>query len=148
MITNIRNFLYDVNIIKPYVSKSYVISIGNIIAGGTGKTPIIIHIAELLKKEGYKVGIITGGYRRKSKGLLVVHDVGKLSTTVDKAGDEAFLVAKKLRVPLLIHDKKYKALKDLDSFFDVDIVLVDDGFHRTPKTRISTKNSTDVLKLQ
>lgn len=130
-ITNIRNFFYDINAIKLYKSDSYVISIGNIIAGGTGKTPIIIHIAELLKLEGYKVGIITGGYRRKSKGLLVVHDVDKLSTTVDKAGDEAFLIAEKLGVPLLIHDKKYKVLKELDSLFDVDIVLIDDGFqHR------------------
>ena len=131
LITNIRNFFYDTNLIKAYNSDSYVISIGNIIAGGTGKTPIIIHIANLLKNEGYKVGIITGGYRRKSKGLIEVHDVDKLSTTVDKAGDEAFMIAKKTHVPLLIHDMKYKALKELDRKFELDIVLIDDGFqHR------------------
>jgi len=131
LITNFRNFLYDKNIFKSVKSNSYVISVGNIITGGTGKTPIIIHIAKLLKSEGFKVGIITGGYRRKSAGLLVVHDEDYLLTTVEKAGDEAYLIAEKLRIPLLIHDKKYKALKELDSLFDVDIVLIDDGFqHR------------------
>ncbi|MER3328982.1 MAG: tetraacyldisaccharide 4'-kinase, partial [Candidatus Kapaibacterium sp.] len=74
-ITRFRNLLYSKEFIKPYKSNSFVISIGNIIAGGTGKTPIIIYLANFLKSEGYKVGIITGGYRRKSKGLLVVHDV-------------------------------------------------------------------------
>lgn len=131
IITNFRNFLYNINVIKPYKSSSCVISIGNIIAGGTGKTPIIIHIAEFLKNEGYNVAIITGGYRRKSKGLLVVHDGKNVCTTVEKSGDEAYLIAKELGIPLLIHDKKYKALKELDNLYSVDFVLIDDGFqHR------------------
>ncbi len=131
LVTRIRNFFYNKGIIKPYKSKSFVISIGNIIAGGTGKTPVIITLAKILKNEGYKVGIITGGYRRKSSGLLVVHDVDNLSTTVDKAGDEAYMIAKETQVPLLIHDKKYMALMEMDKLFDIDIVLIDDGFqHR------------------
>lgn len=131
LITRFRNFLYDKGIIKPYKSKSFVISIGNIIAGGTGKTPVIIYLAQMLKNEGFKVGIVAGGYRRKSKGLLVVHDVGNISTTVDKAGDEAYMIAKEVRTPLLIDDKKYMALMKMDELYDIDIVLIDDGFqHR------------------
>lgn len=131
LIIRFRNFLYNSNIIKPYRSKSYVISIGNIIAGGTGKTPIILYIAQFLQSKNYSVGIIAGGYRRKSKGLLIVHDVDKLLTNVEKAGDEAYLLAKKLSCPLLIHNKKYLALKEMDRLFDNDIILVDDGFqHR------------------
>lgn len=131
LITRFRNFLYNNNIIKPFRSKSFVISIGNIIAGGTGKTPIILYLAKMLKSEGYKVGIITGGYRRKSKGLLVVHDVDNLTTTVDKAGDEAYMIAKDVRTPLLIHNKKYMALMEMGKLYDIDVVLVDDGFqHR------------------
>lgn len=131
LITRIRNFLYNKKIIKAYKSNSFVISIGNIIAGGTGKTPVIISLAKMLKSEGYKIGIIAGGYRRNSKGLLVVHDVENLSTTVDKAGDEAYMIANEVQVPLLIHNKKYMALMEMDKLFDIDIVLVDDGFqHR------------------
>jgi len=131
LITRIRNFFYNNELIKSYKSKSYVISVGNIIAGGTGKTPIIIYLAKMLKNEGYKVGIITGGYKRKSKSLLVVHNANKLSTTVDKAGDEAYMIAKEVGSPLLIHDKKYMALKEMDNLFEIDVVLVDDGFqHR------------------
>ncbi|MFA7325215.1 MAG: tetraacyldisaccharide 4'-kinase [Candidatus Kapaibacterium sp.] len=131
LITRLRNLLYNRRIIKSYKSHSYVISIGNIIAGGTGKTPVIIYLAKLLESEGYKVGIVAGGYRRKSKGLLVVHDVDKLLTTVDKAGDEAYMIAKEVGCPLVIHDKKYLALIEIDKLFDIDIVLIDDGFqHR------------------
>lgn len=131
LITRFRNILYDKGIIKPYKSKSFVISIGNIIAGGTGKTPVIIYLAKMLKSDGFKVGIVAGGYRRKSKGLLVVHDVDNLSTTVDKAGDEAYMIAKEVRTPLLIDDKKYMALMQMDELYDIDIVLIDDGFqHR------------------
>lgn len=131
LITRMRNFLYNKKIIKPFKSKSFVISIGNLIAGGTGKTPIILYLASYLQSLGFKVGIIAGGYRRKSKGLLVVHNVDKLLTDVEKAGDEAFLLAKSVTCPLLIHDKKYLALKEMDRLFDNDIVLIDDGFqHR------------------
>lgn len=131
LITRIRNYLYDKGIIKSYKSKSYIISIGNIIAGGTGKTPVIVYLAKFLKANGYKVGIVTGGYLRKSTGLLVVHDVDKLSTTVDKAGDEAFMIASEVGCPLVIHNKKYMALIEMDKLFEIDIVLVDDGFqHR------------------
>lgn len=131
LITRLRNKLYDINFIKPYRSEAYVISIGNIIAGGTGKTPIIIYLAEMLQKEGYKIGIVTGGYRRKSTGLLTVHNVDNLITTVEKAGDEAYLIAKKVTCPLLIHDKKWMALKEMDNRFDLDVILIDDGFqHR------------------
>lgn len=131
IITRFRNYLYDKNIFKSYISKSYVISIGNIIAGGTGKTPLIIYLAELLKNSGVKVGIIAGGYKRKSKGLIVVHDNNKIATTVEKSGDEAYLLAEKLKIPILIHNKKYLALSELDNLFDIDVVLIDDGFqHR------------------
>lgn len=134
LIIRLRNFLYDIKLIKPYNSKSYVISIGNIIAGGTGKTPLIIYIAQYLINSGYKVGIVAGGYKRNSKGLLIVHDKEKISTSVERAGDEAYLIAEKLNVPVLIHDKKYLALKKMDRLFDMDIVMIDDGFqHRKIK---------------
>jgi tetraacyldisaccharide 4'-kinase len=123
--------LYKLGIIKQYKSKSFVISIGNIVAGGTGKTPIIIHIANFLKRKKYRVAIVSGGYRRKEYGFKVVHDGNRICCTVAESGDEALMIAEQTDTILVVDDKKYKALEKLDKMFDVDVVLIDDGFqHR------------------
>jgi tetraacyldisaccharide 4'-kinase len=127
----IRSLLYKFGIIKQYKSKSFVISIGNIVAGGTGKTPIIIHIANFLKSKKISVGIVSGGYRRKEHGFKVVHDGYRICSSVAESGDEALMIAEQTDTLLVVDDKKYKALEKLDKMFDVDVVLIDDGFqHR------------------
>jgi len=127
----VRSLLYKFGIIKQYKSKSFVISIGNIVAGGTGKTPIIIHIANFLKSKKIRVGIVSGGYRRKEYGFKVVHDGYRVCCTVAESGDEALMIAEQTNTVLVVDDKKYKALEKLDKMFDVDVVLIDDGFqHR------------------
>ena len=70
----IRNQLYDLGWIKGTVFNKPIISIGNITSGGTGKTPMVIYMAQLLQTKGKKPGIISRGYGRKSQGLQVVHD--------------------------------------------------------------------------
>jgi tetraacyldisaccharide 4'-kinase len=127
----VRSKLYELGIIKQYKSKSFVISTGNIVAGGTGKTPIIIHLAKILKSHNLKVGIVGGGYRRKEYGFKVVHDGRKINCTVAESGDEAMMIAEQADTVLVVDDKKYKALSKLDEKFDLDVVLIDDGFqHR------------------
>ena len=124
----VRSKLYELGIIKQYKSKSFVISTGNIVAGGTGKTPIIIHLAKILKSHNLKVGIVGGGYRRKEYGFKVVHDGRKINCTVAESGDEAMMIAEQADTVLVVDDKKYKALSKLDEKFDLDVVLIDDGF--------------------
>lgn len=127
----VRSMLYKLGIIKQYKSKSFVISIGNILAGGTGKTPIIIYLVKLLKSHDLKVGIVAGGYRRKEYGFKVVHDGRKISCEVAECGDEAMMIAEQTDTVLVVDDKKYKALAKLDKMFDLNVVLIDDGFqHR------------------
>lgn len=127
----VRSKLYEFGIIKQYKSKSFVISIGNIVAGGTGKTPIITHLAKILKSHNLKMGIVAGGYRRKEYGFKVVHDGRRINCTVAESGDEAMMIAEQADTILVVDNKKYKALSKLDEMFDLDVVLIDDGYqHR------------------
>lgn len=74
-----------------------IISVGNIIAGGSGKTPFIIYLARfLLAKYSLKICIISRGYGRSSKGLVWVAKDGQICTSVQNAGDEPYLIAKSL----------------------------------------------------
>lgn len=132
IITEIRNFLYKYQIIKSVKITQFVISIGNLSYGGTGKTPMTILIAEILIKQGYKVGIISSGYKRISKNEILVCDGKNLLCSVEVAGDELFMMARRLNIPTLADKQKYKAAQKLSELFpSLQIILVDDGYqHR------------------
>ena len=108
-----------------------VISVGNITVGGTGKTPTVIFIAELLKELKKKVCVISRGYkseggRRKAE---VVTDGNKILLGAKLAGDEPYLMAKSLTdVPVLVGKNRYKAGLFAIEKFGVDTVILDDGF--------------------
>lgn len=108
-----------------------VISVGNISVGGTGKTPVVQAIVRLLQSQGKRPAIIMRGYRRTSKGLLVVHDGVTLRTTVSNAGDEAYLHAITLGVPVVVCNNKAEAATYAAANMPCDVLVVDDGFqHR------------------
>jgi len=126
-----RNTNFENGKIKTYRLKTPVISIGNIIAGGTGKTPVTILIAKLLIENNLKVGVVGRGYGRKSKGLKIVSDGTNILDDSDEVGDEMLLIAKKLNIPVVIDQKKYIAAQEIEKSFDLDVILIDDGFqHR------------------
>ena len=133
MIVTLRNFLYDNGLLKISKVTMPVISVGNITAGGTGKTPMTIHLAEQAKARGFKPGIVSRGYGRKSKGCQIIHDGNELKTTVENSGDEPFLMASLLEdVPVVVSEKKTVGAKKLIQDYNVDVILVDDGFqHRS-----------------
>jgi len=132
IITTLRNFCYDVGIFKITKMSIPVISVGNITAGGTGKTPITIHLAEEAKVRGFKPGIVSRGYGRKSRGLQLVHDGREFKGTVENCGDEPFLMASLLNdVPVIVCENKVKGANYLIDMLNVDVILLDDGFqHR------------------
>ena len=108
-----------------------VISVGNLTLGGTGKTPFVESLARLLSDEGYLVCILSRGYKglRQDKAPLLVSSYTRLLHGPSEAGDEAFLLARKLPgVPVVVGDDKHEAgllaLKELK----VHVFLVDDGF--------------------
>ena len=133
MIITLRNFLYDYGLLKISKVTMPVISVGNITAGGTGKTPMTIHLAEEAKARGFKPGIVSRGYGRDSQDLQIVHDGNELKTTVENSGDEPFLMASLLKnVPVVVSKKKIDGAEKLIQDYGVDVILVDDGFqHRS-----------------
>ena len=76
-----------------------VIVIGNITLGGTGKTPLVIHLANELKKNGYHPGIISRGYGAKGNGISEVNQ----KSNVENVGDEPILIQKHTRLPVLVN---------------------------------------------
>ena len=128
----IRNYLYNHTILTKTQFNIPIISIGNITTGGTGKSPMVIYIAKQLIKIGYKPGIISRGYGRKSSGLQIVHDGKDLLADVNSAGDEAYLIADHLNnVPIIVCKNRINGINQLINFYSVDIIIMDDGFqHR------------------
>ena len=104
-----------------------VVSIGNLSAGGAGKTPFVMLLGELLKARGIKFGVLSRGYGRKSRGVLLVDPAG----LPQEYGDEPLLIARKLQVPVVVGEDRYEAGRFAESKFGAQWHLLDDGFqHR------------------
>ncbi|MCJ7772280.1 MAG: tetraacyldisaccharide 4'-kinase, partial [Desulfobacterales bacterium] len=89
LIVRLRNNLYSWGVIKSKQLPCTVISIGNLTVGGTGKTPMTIHVARVLKQWGYNIAIISRGYRGSAeKTGAIISDGNSLLLGVDAGGDE------------------------------------------------------------
>jgi len=128
----LRNRLYDNGRIKSQRLDARVISVGNITVGGTGKTPVVEYLAQLLSKRGKTVGILSRGYRRKSRGTVLVSDGTRILTDPLRAGDEPYLLARRLKgVPVIVDNNRYRGGKFALERFQIDYFILDDGFqHR------------------
>jgi len=133
LITSLRNLLYDKEILKiKKIEDLFVICIGNITVGGTGKTPAVQYFAKKLTSEGKKVAVVSRGYRGKRKeDPLVVSDGEKIFVTAKESGDEPYIHALNLKVPIVVGKNRYEAAKLAKEKFNVDTIILDDGFqHR------------------
>ena len=112
-VVKIRGWLYDFRLLKQKQLPCTVISVGNIVAGGTGKTPTVIWIAKSLRDAGFRVAILLRGYRRQRRASAteVVSDGGKILSPVNASGDEATMIARELSgVPVLVGTDRYAAV--------------------------------------
>lgn len=107
-----------------------VISVGNLTLGGTGKTPVVMMIAEILRGNGRKPGILSRGYGGNSRNEInVVCDGKNILLSTEVAGDEAVMMAKRLRnVPVLVGSDRYQTGRYAIKHFGVDTLILDDGF--------------------
>ncbi len=107
-----------------------VISIGNLTVGGTGKTPIIATLAKFLLEEGVKVGIVSSAYGRRNQISFVKEARHVAGMSVDDTGDEVKMLAELLPQAVISVDKSKSqaALNAQDSDYELDLLLIDDGF--------------------
>jgi tetraacyldisaccharide 4'-kinase len=132
IITDLRNFLYTQRIFKVQDFDVPVISIGNIIAGGTGKTPFTMLCIDILWEQYQKMVIVSRGYGRKSKGLQVVSDGQGKIVTAEIGGDEPVMIARKYpRVPVIVAANRSEGIHQAIKTFKANLILLDDAFqHR------------------
>jgi tetraacyldisaccharide 4'-kinase len=108
-----------------------VVSVGNLSVGGTGKTPIVAHLAQLLLKHGERPSILSRGYgRRKPRdGVTVVSDGSSVLAGVGSAGDEPLMLARALPgVPVLVGASRYLSGWLAEEQLGASVHLLDDGF--------------------
>lgn len=122
-----RNALYDRGIFRVRRLARPVISVGNISVGGSGKTPFVVALGELLKLRGIAFDVLSRGYRRNSIEIAVVDPNGSPA----QFGDEPLLIARKLQVPVIVGADRYRAGLLAEKQFTSKLHLLDDGFqHR------------------
>jgi tetraacyldisaccharide 4'-kinase len=122
-----RNALYDCRRLRARRLDGPVVSVGNLSAGGSGKTPFLMLLGELLKSRGVNFDVLSRGYGRKSRGVLMV-DPGGLP---QQFGDEPLLIARRLQVPVIVGEDRYEAGCFAEGRFGSQLHLLDDGFqHR------------------
>lgn len=104
-----------------------VISIGNLSVGGSGKTPFLITLGELLKERGVEFDVLSRGYGRSTTGVALVDPAG----SPREFGDEPLLIAQKLNVPVIVGEDRFAAGRFAEQKLGLRMHLLDDGFqHR------------------
>jgi tetraacyldisaccharide 4'-kinase len=123
----IRNSLYDRGRFKVKRLARPVVSIGNISVGGSGKTPFVIALGQLLTEHGIAFDVLSRGYGRTSAEIAIVDPDGSPA----QFGDEPLLMAQKLHVPVVVGADRYQAGLLAEKTFASKLHLLDDGFqHR------------------
>jgi tetraacyldisaccharide 4'-kinase len=119
-----RRFFYRVGLLTITRFNVPVVVVGNITVGGSGKTPIVIALANHFRQQGKQVGVVSRGYRGShQQGSLSVNQ----NTEAQLSGDEPLLIAIQAQVPVMVNADRAQAVKDLVIEHNVDLVISDDG---------------------
>jgi tetraacyldisaccharide 4'-kinase len=109
------------------VRKPIVLVIGNLIAGGAGKTPVVMAVCKHLKHKGLQVGLISRGYKRQHTGTQVFSSITP-SVNVNTLGDEPYLLASHTGCPIAVGTNRQEALEHLLQVHpNLDLIIADDG---------------------
>ncbi len=122
--------MYRRGVFRQYSLSVPVISIGNLVLGGTGKTPTVRYVAELLLRNCYRPAIISRGYGGKAKQKFnIVSDGRTMLLTPEEAGDEPYMLAETLPgVPVLTGTKRLHPCQAAIDEYKCDVLILDDGF--------------------
>jgi tetraacyldisaccharide 4'-kinase len=129
MISALRSWLYREGMLRTTDLPAFVLSVGNISMGGTGKSPLAILLAEWGVKNGFRTAVLSRGYKRKTKELMIVGP-GEALPSAAELGDEPWMI--KNRVPgislLVHHDRGRMAKRHWQELGSPELVILDDGF--------------------
>lgn len=124
LVMKLRRWLYQFGILRIRYLKVPVVVVGNLTVGGTGKTPLVIHLANYLMNEGYQVGIVSRGYKGNYKEpFQQVYPESSFS----EVGDEAVLLARNTRCKVVVSKKRVLGALFLQNQLGCNIILSDDG---------------------
>lgn len=128
-----RNALYDIRLFRSARFRSYVIGVGSLSVGGSGKTPLVEYLALHLFRKGIRTGVISNGFRKKSEGLVIVSDGKQILENVFTSGDEAYFMAVNFleasaEIPVISCSDRIKGVQILEERFQCNAVIIDDSF--------------------
>ena len=125
----LRHLLFDEHALPSYTPHIPTICVGNLAVGGTGKTPMVEYLIRLLQQHGYKVCVLSRGYKRKTHGFLLATD----SATADTIGDESMQIHRKFPdVLVAVSEDRASAIRKIQKLqTPPDVILLDDAYqHR------------------
>ncbi|MFA7074921.1 MAG: tetraacyldisaccharide 4'-kinase [Endomicrobiaceae bacterium] len=136
-----KKILYPLSVVYNFISKLNdkftkreqlnipVISVGNITWGGSGKTPVVLKIAEYVLSKNKTPVILSRGYGRKNntQGSVIVRDKEKILSGIAEAGDEPYMMSQRIKCPVIVGKNRIKSA-DLAHKFNPDVFILDDGF--------------------
>ncbi len=144
LIIFIRNSFYNLGFIKPAKFNNVIISVGNLSVGGTGKTPHIEYLIQLLKTD-FNIATLSRGYKRKTKGFILASDL----STANDIGDEPLQYFKKhSKIKVAVDKKRVNGVKQLLKHDpNIDTFLLDDAYQHRSIDRNINILITDYNKL-
>ena len=119
----VRRKLYQLNIKQSYSSQVPVVVVGNIVVGGSGKTPLLISLCEYIQQHGFKPGVVSRGYGGSVSGVKQLSE----NDTADLVGDEPLKIFQRTKIPVVVGADQVAAVNHLLKNNHCDIVLSDDG---------------------
>jgi tetraacyldisaccharide 4'-kinase len=128
----VRNAFYDAGVCKSERFGVPVVSVGNITAGGTGKTPFVEYLVQYFTNKRKRVAVLSRGYRRASTGTVVVSDGTALREGPDRSGDEPYQIARRFPGAAVISDeRRRRSARIAVDELHAEAIILDDGFqHR------------------
>ena len=131
-LVSIRRVLYQRSFYSTHTLPVPVIVVGNVMVGGVGKTPITIAVVQHLKAQGWRVGVLSRGYGRKTSSTLAVTP----NSNPHNVGDEPLLIARRCQVPVFVGISRVDAGQALLSLHpDVQVLVCDDGLQHLALAR-------------
>lgn len=135
IITGLRNFFYDLNWLKSISFDIPIINVGNITVGGTGKTPHVLYIGNLLKSK-FDIAFLSKGYKRETRDFIIVED----SSTPKQVGDEPLMIKRNFAKNKVAvdHNRVNGVLQLMTNEENIDCIIMDDAFqHRSIKAGLN-----------